>query len=93
MDSTTLIGTTGATIVLIAFILSQFRIWNNEYFIYDFCNFLGSALLVCYALLLSSLPFLILNAVWAIVSLKDVYTDLVRNSKRKECGFYEKWMK
>lgn len=69
---TTIIGTSGAFIVLFAFLMSQFKIWNQDSLKYDFLNFLGSLLLVIYAILLKSYPFLILNTIWGLVSLKDV---------------------
>ena len=93
MDQITIIGTSGATLILIAFILNQTNRWKGEYFIYDFTNFIGSALLIAYAILLSSWPFLVLNLVWAAVSLKDIFTDLKRNSQRTTRGFFNKWMK
>lgn len=68
----TLIGSIGAAIILIAFILNQFHIWKDTDFKYDLLNFLGSVLLVVYAILLKSYPFLILNTIWGLVSLKDV---------------------
>jgi len=80
MDTTTLIGTTGATLILIAFIMNQMHRWKDTDLVYDFTNFTGSALLIAYALLLNSAPFLILNSVWAAVSLKDVILFL--NKKR-----------
>lgn len=75
---TTLIGTAGATIVLLFFLLNQFNKIKNDNVWYDAGNFVGSLLLVVYAYLLSSVPFLILNAIWAAVSLKDAIADLGR---------------
>lgn len=69
---TTLIGSLGAALVLIAFILSQFHVWKDTDFKYDFLNFVGSVFLIIYAILLKSYPFLILNTIWGLVSLKDV---------------------
>jgi len=74
----TLIGTAGASIILIFFLLNQFHRIDRDSIWYDIGNFIGSALLVLYAYLLSSVPFLILNAVWAFVSLKDIFTDAKR---------------
>lgn len=68
----TLIGTTGAALILILFLLNQFNKIKNNNFWYDFGNFVGSTLLVVYAYLLSSYPFLVLNLIWALFSLKDV---------------------
>jgi len=72
---TLIIGVVGATIILILFILEQSHKINVDGFWYDGWNFVGSMMLVVYAYLLSSIPFLILNLVWAIFSLKDLFTD------------------
>lgn len=75
MDSNffpTLVGVTGAAIILAVFILNQFNKIDRDSIVYDLLNLIGSIFLISYALLLSSLPFLILNAVWAGVSLRDV---------------------
>lgn len=78
MDSTLLIGTLGAFLILVAFIMNQFHYWNGEDLVYDFVNLVGSALLVVYAIILSSYPFVILNLVWATVSLRDCVSDIIR---------------
>jgi len=78
MDYKTLIGTTGALLVLIAFVLNETHKWSDGSLVYDLTNFLGSSLLVYYALALSSWPFTALNAVWLLVSLRDTFTDLRR---------------
>ncbi|MFH1012217.1 MAG: hypothetical protein V1760_00505 [Candidatus Peregrinibacteria bacterium] len=93
MDKTTLVGASGATIILIAFILNQTGRWKNEYFIYDLFNFVGSVVLIIYAVILSSYPFMVLNFVWGAVSLRDIFADLIRNSRKKERGFFGKWFK
>ena len=88
------IGSTGAGLILLAFVLGQLHKWKDTYFIYDFVNLVGSVLLIWYAILLSSWPFLVLNGVWALVSLRDVVTDLRRNSRKvKAMGSWDKWMR
>ncbi len=72
MTTTTIIGTSGATILLIAFILNQINKWQHDDFIYDTCNLIGGILMVIYAYLLSSWPFFALNLVWSAISAKDV---------------------
>jgi hypothetical protein len=81
MDVTTLIGTSGAAIILIAFVQSQRGKWKQTDLIYDSLNALGSALLVAYAVLLSSWPFLVLNGVWLAVSLKDIFTYFTKSKR------------
>jgi hypothetical protein len=97
MDSTTLIGVSGAAVILIAFLLSQFHKWENSYLIYEFFNFVGSALLVTYAVLLSSYPFMVLNTVWGLVSLYYVIADFRRNEERhgriwRRRTLFQRWL-
>ena len=80
MDTTTLIGSTGAAIILIAFFLNQTHKLSQDSLKYDVSNLIGSGLLVIYAVLLSSVPFAILNGVWFLVSLRDTFSD----SRRKK---------
>lgn len=70
------IGSLGALCILIGFILNQIGKWKPRQFSYDMVNFVGSALLIWYAFLLHSTPFMILNGVWALVSLRDVIRDM-----------------
>ncbi len=72
----TAIGAIGAGIILTFFILNETHKISADSMWYDLGNFLGSSLLVLYAYLLGSIPFLILNAVWAVFSLKEVISDL-----------------
>jgi len=76
MNLNLLIGASGTTLILIGFLLNQMDIWSNDSLSYDLINLIGSSILIFYALILGSIPFIILNAVWATVSLKDVIKDL-----------------
>ena len=76
---TTIIGIIGASIILILFLLNEFNKIKNDDFWYDFGNFIGSALLVIYSYLLGSIPFIILNFIWAFFSLKDVLSYSRKN--------------
>lgn len=88
------IGSLGAGLILLAFVMGQLHIWKDTYFIYDLVNLLGALLLVLYAWILASWPFAILNSVWALVSLRDCITDLSRNARKiKALGPWDKWMK
>ncbi len=72
MNTTTLIGTAGALLIVIAFVMGQLHKWRDTSFVYDFVNLVGSALLIWYAWILKSYPFIVLNLVWLAVSFKDV---------------------
>jgi len=84
MNTTLIVGIAGATIILVFFILEQTNKIKNDSLWYDLGNFIGSTLLIVYAIMLSSIPFLILNGVWAIFSLKDTIIDLNKIFKQKE---------
>lgn len=76
MDYFELIGIVGATLILVAFVMEQLHKWKDTDLKYDVFNAIGGTLMVVYAYLLGSYPFLILNMVWAAVSIRDVINDL-----------------
>ena len=78
MDPYLLIGILGMVCILIAFLLNQLKVWKQEMLIYDLTNAIGSFLLGLYAYVGEVWPFLVLNAVWFLYSIKDVIHDLTR---------------
>ena len=66
------IGVAGATILLAFFILNHFKFLANGSMWYDGGNLIGAALLAWYAHLIGSMPFLIIESVWALVSLRGL---------------------
>ena len=58
------IGFIGMAMLLFAFIMNQAHKWDDEDIIYDAFNAVGGLLMVIYAYLISSYPFLILNGIW-----------------------------
>ncbi len=78
MDYELMVGIIGTALILIGFILNQIGVWKTSSFSYDLINLFGGAVLIYYALLLSSIPFLVLNTVWVVVSLKDVLRSCIK---------------
>lgn len=76
MDTYLLLGIIGMALILLAFLLNQIGTWTQQMIRYDLCNFIGSLLLVLYAYDGKAWPFLILNGVWTLYSLKDVLMGL-----------------
>ena len=76
MDTPTIIGSIGAALILIAFILNQLNKWKKTDLKYDLVNLIGSVILMVFSWLIFAWPFLVLNSVWAGVSLRDVIKDL-----------------
>ncbi len=74
----TIVGIAGSALVLVAFLLNQSNRLKNSSVVYDFLNFLGSLLLLIYAIYTNSLPFIIVNIVWGLFSLKDCLLYLLK---------------
>lgn len=68
MDTNTLIGTIGALILLIGFVLLQMKFIGANTRVYNLISILGSSFLLFYAAILNSIPFIILNLTWVIVA-------------------------
>ena len=66
MDIVLVIGASGMSLLLIAFVLNLFKKIMQDSIVYNVFNIIGSALLVYYAYILNSIPFIILEAVWAL---------------------------
>jgi hypothetical protein len=77
MDIFFVIGVVGMILILLAFLLNQISVWKQNTLLYDSCNALGGFLLVVYAFDGKAWPFVILNGVWTLYSVKDVLVTLV----------------
>ncbi len=69
---TTIIGVVGAGVLLLCFAVSQFKLLSVDSLPYDIGNFIGALLLTYYAYLIGSMPLLVIEAVWALVSLRSL---------------------
>lgn len=78
MDFITFIGVFGAFLLLVAFIENEYKKFKTNSLAYDLLNLIGAGLLTIYAYLLGSVPFLILEGIWALVALKDVVRRLTK---------------
>ncbi len=63
-----LIGSVGAALLLIAFALQKFGMLSEKSTAYDILNLFGAGLLTWYAVLLHSIPFIILEGIWTLVA-------------------------
>lgn len=90
MDIFFLIGITGMLLILLAFFMNQANKWNNDDLIYDVVNLIGSIFLIIYAIPPLSWPFIVLNGVWAVVSVRDVALDLSKQKHRKSRAYKRK---
>lgn len=69
MAFTTLISTIGVSLILVAFLLSIFKLLSTDNKWYFLLNIVGGAF-ACYgSILLDSLPFIILEGTWSMVAI------------------------
>ena len=69
MDASVIIGSIGVSMLLLAFFLNLFKILKQNTKTYTLLNIIGAGM-SCYASwLINYLPFVILEATWAVVAL------------------------
>ena len=66
------IGTIGASIILLYFVLNELGQVKVESLSYNVSNAFGSILLLLYTFMIASWPFFVLNIVWLGVSLRGI---------------------
>ena len=69
MATSDLIATLGVSILLLAFLLQILKVISPQSLLYSSLNLVGSALAGYSSWLIGFMPFVILETVWAIVSL------------------------
>ncbi len=72
MDPIEIVGIVSAFLTLTAFVGNEYGKLTAESIVYDALNFVASIGLLIYAAHLGSLPFMIINTVWGLVSAFDV---------------------
>lgn len=82
MNIPIIIGIISAVVELGAFIANEYGKIDNENILYDFINFICGIGLTYYALSINALPFIITNAIWALVSFGDVVKYIIQTCKK-----------
>jgi hypothetical protein len=80
MDSATLIGSFGVTLLLVAFLLNVLRVMSAEGYAYTALNFVGAALACYSSWLIAFMPFVVLEGVWALVAAFALGRKLLRGA-------------
>ncbi len=75
-DLPLILGIAGMLLVLLGFIMIQTHRWSPDDMAFDLVNLIGSGFLVYYGYTGSAWPFVILNGVFVLYSLKEVIVDL-----------------
>ena len=69
MSFSEITGSLGVAILLLAFVLNMLKIINTESLSYLLLNFIGAGIACFASWLIPYFPFVILEGVWAVVSL------------------------
>ena len=83
MDGFELLGIIAAIVTLTAFVANEYGALSAESFLYDSLNFVSGLGLLIYAVHSGVIPFIITNAVWALVSGIDVAKYLLKRKGLK----------
>ncbi len=86
MTSSETIGAVGVTLLLLAYLLNVLKVIKPESVAYSLMNFVGAAMACYSSWLIRFIPFVILEGVWAIVSLIPIIRLLVKGNTRNEQG-------
>jgi len=73
LNLVTIVGVVGASFVLLGFVGNRLRWWSAGDQMYVRINAVGSLVLIGYSYWIDSYPFVILNVVWLLFSLKDLF--------------------
>jgi len=75
------IGIFGLFLILSAYFQLQRRKWTDDYFIYNIFNLFGSIFIIVYSLYTKAWINVVLNMVWACVSLYDILINIKKYEK------------
>ena len=78
MSVSTIIGSVGVSLLLIAFLLSLFKVISQESITYSLLNIIGAALAGYASWLIDYMPFVVLEGTWCLVAI----AGLVRAANR-----------
>jgi hypothetical protein len=76
MDLTSWIGSIGVALLLIAFFLNLFKFLSQENALYKLLNLVGAGLAGYASWLLDFMPFVILEAIWFVVTALSLWPNL-----------------
>ena len=78
MNFSEMMGSLGVAILLLAFVLNMLKIIKTESLSYPLLNFIGASIACFASYLIPYFPFVILEGVWALVSMVSMVRYLNR---------------
>jgi len=80
-DQATLIGFAGVALLLIAFLLNLLKLMRSDGHLYMGLNLVGAGLACYSSYLISFMPFVVLEGVWAVAALVAIARALLSGVK------------
>jgi hypothetical protein len=80
-NQATLIGFVGVALLLVAFLFNMFRLLRSDGHLYMSLNLVGAALACYSSYLISFIPFVVLEGVWAVAALAAIARALFLGAK------------
>jgi hypothetical protein len=81
MKFTDWLGFLGVSILLIAFFLNLINFLHKHSYTYMLLNIIGAGIACAASIAINYLPFIILEAVWTLVSLAGLIQSFLQNKK------------
>ncbi len=79
-STATIIGSLGVSILLLAFFLNLFKFLRSEGYTYLILNLVGGGLACYSSYLIGFIPFVVLEATWAVVTAIALIREISKNS-------------
>lgn len=79
-STATLIGSLGVSLLLLAFFLNLFKFLHSEGYTYLILNLVGGGLACYSSYLIGFIPFVVLEATWAVVTAIALIREISKNS-------------
>jgi len=73
MSNLEILGLFGTSMILIGYLGLQVQYFTHDNIYYDLINLFGALILAVYAYLSGTIPFVVLNVIWSLVAIKDIY--------------------
>ena len=83
MDFPTWIGSTGVTLLLVAFVLNLLKVMSPDGRLYSVLNLVGAGLACWSSWLIQFMPFVVLEGVWALAALAALTKSVWQGGRRR----------
>jgi hypothetical protein len=82
MELSTIIGTVGVSLLLVAFLLNLFKIFPEDSLPYILMNILGASIACMASVLIDFIPFVVLEVIWVMAGLAGLARYYVKRIRR-----------